>query len=312
MLHRWHSVADIEEEWLSGLGFNPFSGMEIGDALTQYRCLDCDLRFYHPALCGDGRFYEELSSRFSWYYERDKWEFDEAINLLAELNNVVDVLEVGCGQGHFLKRINRIYKAVGIELNLHAVAICQEIGLRVSGLDLKELNESFDMVAAFEVLEHVDSPHEFLSQALNRVRSGGYLMLAVPDPDGYFSEADRVLLDMPPHHVLSFSKTTLGKIAELFCLTEVEIRQEPLRFAHYKSYASNFLPTKTVKKKQETFIQKMMRRTIQIPANALARAVDSRIDLFESKMTELALTISYQAAKDKLLGQTHLVLYKKL
>lgn len=312
VLNRWHSVADLQKEWLSGLGFNPFSDMEIGDALTQYRCLDCELRFYHPALCGDGKFYEELSCRFSWYYEKDKWEFDEAIRLLAELNDVVDVLEVGCGQGHFLKRINGVYRAAGIELNLHAAALCQEIGLRVSGLDLKEVNESFDMVVAFEVLEHVDSPHEFLSQALNRVRSGGYLMLAVPDPDGYFSEADRVLLDMPPHHVLSFSKTTLEKIADLFSLTQIDIRQEPLRFAHYKSYASNFLTKKTIKKKQETFIQKFLRKTVGLPMHALARSVDYRIDLFESRLTELALAISYQSAKDKLLGQTHLVLYKKL
>jgi SAM-dependent methyltransferase len=308
VLHRWYEVSDLENEWLSGLGFNPFSELEVEDTLMQYRCLDCDLRLYHPAFCGDSKFYEELSSRFSWYYEKDKWEFDKAIDLLAGLKDVVNILEIGCGHGYFLKRINRAYKVSGIELNLNAVSACQSDGLRVSGLNLKDVNEIFDMVVAFEVLEHVDSPHEFLSQALNRVRSGGYLMLAVPDPDGYFSEANKVLLDMPPHHVLSFSKAALGKIADLFNLTQVDISQEPLRFIHYKSYASNFLTTKVNEKKQKTFIQKFLSKTIGLPINALARSVD----LFESRLTELALAISYQAAKDKLLGQTHLVLYKKL
>jgi hypothetical protein len=113
---------------------------------------------------------------------------------------------------------------------------------------------------------------------------------------------------MPPHHVLSFSKAALGKIADLFNLTQVDISQEPLRFIHYKSYASNFLTTKVNERKQKTFIQKFLSKTIELPINALARSVD----LFESRLTELALAISYQAAKDKLLGQTHLVLYKKL
>ena len=137
-------------------------------------------------------------------------------------------------------------------------------------------------------------------------------MIAVPDPDGYFSEADKVLLDMPPHHVLSFSKTTLGKISSIFGLAHIVTHQEPLRFAHYKSYASNFISSKVVEPLQETFVQKVVRKTLGRPARALAHAVDSRLDKFESKLTELALAVSYQTGKDKMLGQTHLALYKKV
>jgi SAM-dependent methyltransferase len=310
-LHRWHEVALLEKEWQAGLGFNPFAELDAGETLFQYRCLDCDLRFYSPAICGDGKFYEELSGRFAWYYEKDKWEFDTAIDLLGKLDGVKDVLEVGCGQGHFLRRIDQAYNANGVELNLGAVAECQRQGLKVSGLNLAEMDQQFDLVVAFEVLEHVDNPSEFLTQALNKLRPGGYLMIAVPDPDGYFSEADKVLLDMPPHHVLSFSKTTLGKISDVFGLTHVATHQEPLRFPHYKSYASNFISSITAEPVQETFMQKVMRKTLGRPARALAHAVDSRLDKLESRLTELALAVSYQTAKDKMLGQTHLALYKK-
>jgi 2-polyprenyl-3-methyl-5-hydroxy-6-metoxy-1,4-benzoquinol methylase len=311
VLHRWFDVAGLEKEWKNGLGFNPFEGLEAGDTLFQYRCLDCDLRFYSPALCGNGKFYEELSGRFAWYYEKDKWEFDTAIDLLGGLEGVVDVLEVGCGQGHFIKRIHQAFNAQGVELNLGAVAECQSKGLNVSGLSLAEVDRQFDMVVAFEVLEHVDTPREFLAQALDKLRPGGYLMIAVPDPDGYFSEADKVLLDMPPHHVLSFSKKTLGKIAEVFNISHIVTKQEPLRFAHYKSYVSNFISAKHVEPIQETFMQKVMRKTFGRPAHALAGAVDQRMDSLETRLAELALAVSYQSAKDKMLGQTHLSLYRK-
>lgn len=312
VLHRWFDVAELEKEWKTGLGFNPFEGLSAGETLFQYKCLNCDLRFYSPALCGDGKFYEELSGRFAWYYEKDKWEFDTAVDLLGQLDGVIDVLEVGCGQGHFLKRIAQTFNAQGVELNLGAVAECQRQGLNVSGLSLAEVDQQFDMVVAFEVLEHVDTPHEFIKQAISKLRPGGYLMIAVPDPDGYFSEADKVLLDMPPHHVLSFSKKTLRKIADVFNLVHVVTQQEPLRFAHYKSYASNFISAKQVEPIRETFMQKVMRKTLGRPARALARAVDKRMDSLETRLTELALAASYQTAKDKMLGQTHLALYRKL
>ncbi|MCW5296898.1 class I SAM-dependent methyltransferase [Herbaspirillum lusitanum] len=311
VLHRWFDVRELEQDWKTGLGFNPFEKLDAGETLYQYRCLDCDLRFYSPAICGDGKFYEELSGRFAWYYEKDKWEFDTAIDLLGDLPGVVDVLEVGCGQGHFLKRIRHAFNAEGVELNQGAVAECRQQGLNVSGVALGELDKEFDMVVAFEVLEHVDVPSTFMLQAIEKLRPGGYLMIAVPDPDGYFSETEKVLLDMPPHHVLSFSKRTLEKMAEVLNLTHIVTKQEPLRFAHYRSYASNFISAKRIESAHETFVQKLIRKTIGRPLHALTRAVDRRLDNLDDRLAELALAVTYQSAKDKMLGQTHLALYRK-
>jgi 2-polyprenyl-3-methyl-5-hydroxy-6-metoxy-1,4-benzoquinol methylase len=311
VLHRWFEVAELAREWQTGLGFNPFEGLTTDKQLSQFKCLDCDLRFYSPPLCGDGKFYEELSDRFPWYYEKDKWEFDTAVDLLGELSGVNDVLEVGCGQGHFLRRIEKAFNAQGVELNQTAVSQCRELGLNVSGVSLEELPGLFDMVVAFEVLEHVDNPKQFLSQALNKLRPGGYLMIAVPDPDGYFSEADKVLLDMPPHHVLSFSKKTLQKVGEVLGLEQLVVRQEPLRFAHYKSYASNFISAKSVPKRDETFWQKVMRKTFGRPAHALATGVHKTVADFEERLAEMLLAVTYQMVKEKMMGQTHLVLYRK-
>jgi SAM-dependent methyltransferase len=297
-------VKDLGAEWQTGLGFDPFQQVDAGEQLSQYRCLDCDLRFYYPAICGDGAFYEELSSRFSWYYEKDKWEFDVAIEILADLEGVTDILEVGCGQGHFLTRIRNQFKTHGIELNPQAIADCRAKGLNVSAQNLSSVDACFDLVAAFEVLEHLPDPREFILQALRVLKSGGYLLLAVPDPDSYFSEAEKVLLDMPPHHVLSFSKKTFQNIEKLFSLDQLLVRQEPLRFAHYKSYVSNFIGRETPSTGRARRVESLFQRVFGFPIDRAERRLEERL-------SELLVATSYQNAKDKLLGQTHLVLYQK-
>ncbi len=305
LLHRWHAVSDVRAEWKRGFGFDPFDRIETDDYLVQYRCIDCDLRFYHPAIAGDGEFYKDLSTRFAWYYEKDKWEFDIAAELISQLPDVRGVLEVGCGQGHFLTRMQHLYTCEGVEFNPKAIEDCRAKGLNVSSRELQSLSSSFDVVAAFEVLEHLTAPRDFIEQALRVVRPNGYLLLAVPDPEGYFSEADRVLLDMPPHHVLALSKKTFGQIAKNFGLEIVSIHQEPLRFPHYMSYISNFLPTETVPTGKQPLLKRLMRRFLGLDLDI------ERRKLIE-QLTAVQLATSYPLAKNDLTGQTHLVLFRKL
>ncbi|WP_165493134.1 class I SAM-dependent methyltransferase [Hylemonella gracilis] len=304
-LHRWHSIADVRAEWKQGLGFDPFDRLETGDHLFQYRCLDCDMRFYHPAICGDGEFYKELSTRFVWYYEKDKWEFDVAADLISQLTDVRRLLEVGCGQGHFLTRMHNLYNCQGVEFNPKAIEDCQAKGLNVSSSTLRSIETSFDLVVAFEVLEHLSNPREFMEDALRVVKPNGYLLLAVPNPEGYFSEADRVLLDMPPHHVLSLSKKTFENIAKIFQLEIVNIQQEPLRFAHYKSYISNFILPDLPTAEKQPLLKRLMRRFLGIDLDVERRKV-------VEQLTAIQLATSYPIAKDGLTGQTHMVLFRKI
>jgi len=310
VLHRWFNLAEIRADWLRGFGFDPFLGKDLSAQLNQYRCLSCDLKFFHPAICGDGGFYEELSNRFDWYYEKDKWEFDIAIDILSGLDGVEDVLEIGCGQGHFLRRIKTLFNAVGIELNPKAIRECEALGLQVSGHPLETVSETFNAIVSFEVLEHISDPRAFIENMLRLLRPNGYLLLAVPDPQGYFSEAEKILLDMPPHHVLSFSKKTFSKIAELLNLELLEIHQEPLRFVHYKSYSSNFFRPRPIEKLslRGQFIHKVFRKIFGFPLGLMEQRLEERL---EERLEDIILASTYQNNKEKLLGQTHLALFKK-
>src|ERR1035437_2260724 len=58
------------------------------------------LSFYVPrSIAGDGPFYEEME-KLSWYYMKEKWEYDVTRNIIGTSKRV---LEIGCGDGAFLR-----------------------------------------------------------------------------------------------------------------------------------------------------------------------------------------------------------------
>ena len=65
------------------------------------RCSRCDLEFYSPRLQGNVRLYEALA-KFDYYYGAEKWEFSAALRDVAGADRL---LEVGCGNGAFLRNI---------------------------------------------------------------------------------------------------------------------------------------------------------------------------------------------------------------
>jgi SAM-dependent methyltransferase len=104
------------------------------------------------------------------------------------------VLEVGFGQGRFLAYArSQQWQVTGTELNPHLVERGKAMGLDVHQTqDLAQWADgSFDLVVAFDVLEHVP-PAEALAflRALFRVlRPGGCVLLRFPNGDSPFGLA---------------------------------------------------------------------------------------------------------------------------
>ncbi|MFC1797494.1 class I SAM-dependent methyltransferase [Pseudomonadota bacterium] len=117
------------------------------------------------------------------------------------------ILDIGCGQGLFLKQFaDRGWQAVGIEVSSSAAFHARE----VQGLDVlvgkrttEELaNDSFDIISLWHVLEHADQPKTLLSEARRVLKTDGKLLLSVPN----FSSLEARLgkqnwfhLDVPRH-----------------------------------------------------------------------------------------------------------------
>ena len=108
------------------------------------------------------------------------------------------VLEVGAGEGGIGARLAERYDYVAVEPDRLAYERASE---RLEGLgevmlgDTSALNghREFDVVCAFEVLEHIEDDLSILCQWRERVRPGGWILLSVPAHEQRFAAHDRMV-----------------------------------------------------------------------------------------------------------------------
>jgi SAM-dependent methyltransferase len=100
--------------------------------------------------------------------------------------DVSTVLEIGCGRGGFGARLAQRYDYLGIEPDKASYAVARK---RISAAGAGEVqniasgtlgDQTFDLVCAFEVLEHIEDDMTAVKEWASRVRAGGWLMLSVP------------------------------------------------------------------------------------------------------------------------------------
>lgn len=96
-----------------------------------------------------------------------------------------DVLEVGCATGDLLLEVkNAGARAKGVELSDFAAQIARKRSLDVKTGTIENIaatRDQFDVVMAFEVIEHVLSPTQFLATVARVVRPGGIFLVSTPN-----------------------------------------------------------------------------------------------------------------------------------
>jgi SAM-dependent methyltransferase len=99
------------------------------------------------------------------------------------------VLDVGCATGAMLSFLReRGWQTVGVEISPAAEYARHERGLDVRRQcfeDCRFPSESFDMVLASHLIEHLNDPGVFFREAWRVLRNGAYLMLITPNINGF-------------------------------------------------------------------------------------------------------------------------------
>jgi len=94
------------------------------------------------------------------------------------------ILDVGCGTGANLLMLSQYGDAEGVDVSEDALAFCRERGLdRVrlgAGEELPYEDGTFDLVTAFDVVEHMDDDLAGLREMRRVLRPGGRVFLFVP------------------------------------------------------------------------------------------------------------------------------------
>jgi SAM-dependent methyltransferase len=107
------------------------------------------------------------------------------------------LLEIGCGQGAAGVRLAYRYDYLGLEPDRASYAVARDrISLAGRGdvrngdTSLLDPGRMFDVVCAFEVLEHIEDDRAALHDWIERVRPGGTLLLSTPAHQHRFGPSD--------------------------------------------------------------------------------------------------------------------------
>ncbi|HTY03046.1 MAG TPA: class I SAM-dependent methyltransferase [Rhodocyclaceae bacterium] len=96
------------------------------------------------------------------------------------------VLDVGCFDGRFLGSLGSA-KRYGIEISDSAAAVAAQRGVTILGHDFEDIDTTlrFDVITAFDVIEHAEDPRAFLESLNQRLLPGGLLVVSTGDLDAW-------------------------------------------------------------------------------------------------------------------------------
>ena len=203
-----------------------------------YYCKSCDLQWWEP-LKMIPEFYEkeegvEYLKEFHKGYRIDIGKVHKSFFKYFPKNKKGTLLDVGCGDGVFLKEVKKLgFDVWGIDFDRKSVKIAKEkFKLKnVYSMSLEEFTKfakqeglKFDVITFFEVLEHQDNPKNFMKNVKELLKPYGYIAGTVPNRDRPLVILDRKYVnttDFPPHHFLYFNRNSLRFLFNMFNFEDI-------------------------------------------------------------------------------------------
>lgn len=217
------SAVDLIASWRSDLGLDVSAAFVGVERLRLCRDLATGRLFFDPPVIGPPALYARLR-RFAFYQPSHKAEHGAAARWIAAGRRILDV---GAGDGRFAAYVPHA-RYFGLETDDEAVAAAGSLGRAVAQGTLSQVaagGDLFDVVAAFQLLEHLADPVNFAAKAVACLADEGLLILAVPDGESYLADLPDFVLNAPPHHVTWWTGKALRQLAQDVGLTVLSLER---------------------------------------------------------------------------------------
>jgi methionine biosynthesis protein MetW len=149
-------------------------------------------------------------------------KYQAVLDMFAKKKRIKRFLDIGCGDGEFAqvaKKQLKISSAYGVDIAPEAAVRAQKRGVRAIALDVdaKPLpfkNNFFDAIFCGEVIEHVYSTDQLLSEIRRVLAPGGIAIITTPNLSSWFNRLSVLLGYQPLFSDISL-KYSLGHIIPL-------------------------------------------------------------------------------------------------
>lgn len=195
-----------------------------------FRCPECDLLFVDPL--PPGQDIAELYNSKSTCMYRLKPSFwrDLDRRMIAKWirrrTSGGKMLEIGCSRGDLLYAASRVsgLEPFGMDLDPAPLELARSRGARVIVGELEQApfpTETFDVVVAWHILEHLHDPVEGLSAISQLLRPGGRLVACFPSHEHLKARlaGDKWHYFIPPTHLWYFSRPSFSLLCKHAGLT---------------------------------------------------------------------------------------------
>lgn len=140
-----------------------------------------------------------------WWFDGRRYLLRSLVRKLALRNSLI--LDAGCGTSFAYNELREAGTVISLDSSPEAF-IDREKNLLACLARLEQSpfpDETFDLIVALDLLEHLDDDHQALVEAYRVCRTGGYLFVTVPAYQWAWSHHDEVL-----GHRRRYSAHTLG------------------------------------------------------------------------------------------------------
>lgn len=134
----------------------------------------------------------KMEKDYWWHVGRLKI-LDEQLRKLSK-NRKLKILNIGCGTGGTIKMLEKHGEVINADISDDAIKYMQSLGFenttKVDGILLPFEDDSFDIVAAFDVLEHIEDDVEALKEWRRVLKPSGHILVTVPAYQWLWSQHD--------------------------------------------------------------------------------------------------------------------------
>lgn len=208
--------------------------------MSLHKCNNCNHTFTVIDKVEEEKYEEDyyLKAHKNWFANPDYDLFESVFNTSIQIlgNEKVKLADVGCGQGAFLKHLQKKYKNQNPELSGIDIIENSAPGIKFESGDFLEMDfkEGYNIITSFMVIEHVVDPHLFINKMVESVSSKGVIVVNTINNGSLIYRVARFLnkLGFPTshdrlynhHHLQHYTNKSLKTLLEMEGVDVIKIK----------------------------------------------------------------------------------------